>query len=171
MKKLVTLVLLAFITAPSNAQWEEQDVKFLLLKNFVSHIEWPEDFNPKEFKIGVYSSLDVYKQVSQMDIRPRHAGTETVSYYYLRSHDELIACNIIYVPEGNSHEIPKIKQKMVGYPVVIISEHPVGLDHGATINFIENDKGNIGYQVNEDDLHSSGVKFSYQILEGSTVAN
>jgi YfiR/HmsC-like len=171
MKKVTFIVLLAIMASPSFSQWEEQDIKFLLLKKFVTQIEWPSDFNRKEFKIGVYSSMGLYKKISQLDIRSYHVGERAISYYYLNSIEDLLPCNVIYVPQSSSKDIPSIKNKLAGLPILIISEQEGALEYGSMINFIERRDGNVSYEINESALASNGLKYSYKILEGSTVPN
>ena len=171
MKRFLFFVCLTLLTAPSYSQWEEQDIKFLLLKKFVTQIEWPAHFNKSEFKIGVYAGMGLYKKIAQLDIRPYHAGANTVSYYYLNSIENLIPCNIIYVPSEFTDEISVIKEQMQDYPVLIISEKEGALKEGSMINFIQNEEGKVAYEINEPALDQSGLSYSYKILEGSTILN
>ncbi len=169
MKRLVIFSCFLLLTAPTFSQWEEQDIKFLLLKKFVTQIEWPSNFNKKEFKLGVYGGMELYKQISQLDIRPYHAGTNTVSYYFLSSIENLLPCNIIYIPYDYTDEIPIIKSALEGEPILIISERSDALSKGSMINFIQAEDGNVAYEINEEALENSGLFFSYKILEGSTI--
>ncbi len=171
MKRIVTLISISLLTIPSYSQWEEQDIKFLLLKKFVTQIEWPSDFNQKEFKIGVFGSMGLYRQISQMDIRPYHAGTSTVSYYYINNIESLVACNIIYVPNEFTDELNVIQKNLEGHPILYITEKDGALEEGSMINFITRNDGNITYEINKAALKESKLYYSHKIVEGSTYAD
>lgn len=164
-KKLFSLWMLLTISIlgiVAKAQYERHEVAYLY--NFTNFIEWPQHEQAVKFVIGVLgknesitAELEKLAQIKKIQGKP----VQVVEFSNI---NEITTCQILFVPERFSSEIPRLMTRYEGRNLLIVSESPNGISRGAAISFlIRNDK--LNFRLSEENVAYYGLKVSSRLTE------
>jgi hypothetical protein len=132
---LLSLLLMAS-SAFSAEAYREEPVKAAFLYRFTGFVEWPpETQGASTFTVAVLGSKSVASELEkilhQQSIKNRPGRVKTIS-----SAKEVADAQMVYVGTEYRGDLRAFIQAIGATPVLIVTDHPKGLDHGATVNFM-----------------------------------
>jgi hypothetical protein len=128
--------------------------------NFIRYVKWPENNTNKDFVIGVYGESDVYKELSSISSN-RKIGSQNLVIRKIKTIDEAIHCQLIFIPSSKKNDIKDIAVKVGNKPILLISEASSSSD--CVIEFVyPNDK--LQFKVNEEKAKQQKLYLSQSLI-------
>jgi len=140
------------------------DYKFhsIYVYNFTKYIEWPQSAGT--FRIAILSSdpsvLDPFQKMAETKL----VGGNKIEVELARNVNNLADCNILFVPESESHAASKAIEKCKGKNTLVITEKSGLIESGSCINFVLVDN-RLKFEISKSAIESAGLKVSSQLLQ------
>lgn len=166
-KRLTLLVLLTvFLFAGSgavNAQQVDYKYHTVFMYNFTKYIKWPDASIGNEFVIGVLGSSPITDHLQKMARSKTVNGKPIV----IRTYEQpagIADCQMLFLPQGRSSELQKLRQQLGQQPVLIISEKEGLGKQGSHVNFVVNN-GRWNFELNEASTKIHQLKISGELAK------
>lgn len=168
---LLALVISAFMT-PNMAKAEDlspgpkqqglqeyEDQVSYIVSGIISYSRWPEGTRPSKACI-VGSTRYIKALLAQNDSNNTYAW----QYFQENNYSDLEGCEIIYIGSLNASEMDSLLLRIIGRPVLSITENDPHCDGGSLIclSLVET---RISFQVNLDAVARSGIRIHPQVLK------
>ena len=163
----IALVFGLFFSLFCSANWNLEDVEYLILKKVIRNMQWPNAHESGEFKIGIFGSKDAYNKANHLVIRPQHVNGKDVSFYFFEDLDKLITCQLVYVPINHHNQLQQIQKKYRDLPTLIVAESHNPHNLYADIILIPQESGAFSYKLNEANIDRKGLVYSSSLSEES----
>lgn len=140
------------------------DYKFhsIYVYNFTKYIEWPQ--NAGAFRIAILGSdatvLDSFQKMAET----KQVSGNKIEVEQARNINNLMDCNILFVPESESYAASKAIEKCKGKNTLVITEKNGLIDNGSCINFVLVDN-RLKFEISRSAIESAGLKVSSQLLQ------
>ncbi len=167
LRRRAVIGLLALLAAPVSGQVPEYEAKSEFLERFTRFIEWPAepvgDAAGSPFVIGVVGRdpfgtyLDVL--AASRPIKGKSVRVRRLSDF----NDVAGCCHLVFVSSSEESNLKRILARTVGRPVLTVGDTPGYAEHGVLINLYQ-DGGRIGFEVNEEAVRKSGLRFNSKLL-------
>jgi hypothetical protein len=144
-------------------QESEQSVKAAFVYNFTRFVTWPANAFASPTSPFVIAIVGADSTQGQLDAlaRGKQVGDRNLVVKHVDWSD-IDDCNVLFLPsEETAHasRLSKIKDR----PILIVSESPGMLGHGATINlYIEQDR--VLFEISRSAAKDTGLTFSSHLL-------
>jgi hypothetical protein len=127
-------------SAGAQERYREDAVKAAFLYRFTGYVEWPEAaLSKSHFTIAVLGSAEITRELERLlpgrtikDLPARVRRIERVR--------ELGDAQMLYVAASRLSEIRAIVSELGTKSVLVVTDHPRGLDAGGAVNFISLDR-------------------------------
>jgi hypothetical protein len=161
------LVLLVSLAAAAPAQVPEYEAKSEFLERFTRFIDWPADSSAETpgspFVIGVVGR-DPFGPYLDALAASRTIKGKSVRIKRLSGHGEVAGCcHLLFIAGSESAAVERIVGRTADRPVLTVGDTPGYAQAGVLINLYE-DKGRIGFEVNESAVRRSGLRFNSKLL-------
>jgi hypothetical protein len=165
--RAVLVFLLAIGATPLVAQVPEYEAKSEFLERFTRFIDWPAeaaDASPgAPFVIGVVGR-DPFGRYLDALASSRSIKGRPVQIRRLTGHAEVGACcQLLFIAGSEAAQLAQIVGRTAGKPVLTVGDTPGFAEKGVLINLYE-DRGRIGFEVNEAGVRTSGLRFNSKLL-------
>jgi hypothetical protein len=159
---LISLLLMTCSALSADA-YREEPVKAAFLYRFTGFVEWPSDTNTAStFIVAVLGSKGVAGELEkillQQSIKSRPARVRTIS-----SAREARGAHVIYVGPEYRGDLRGFIQQIGSTPILIVTDHPQGLDHGSIVNFMLVDR-RVRFEVSLAAANRAGLKINSGML-------
>jgi hypothetical protein len=144
--------------------YRAEAVKAAFLYRFTGFVEWPDQVlqSRPQFTIAVLDGKSVAKELSrllaQRAIKNMPARVVTV-VSPLQAGD----AQMVYVGPGFTGDLREVIDALAGKPVLIVTDHPRGLDVGGAVNFMLVDR-RVRFEVSLPAAQNAGIKVSSELL-------
>jgi hypothetical protein len=166
LRRAVLVFLLAIGASPLAAQVPEYEAKSEFLERFTRFIDWPAepDTPPTSpFVIGVVGR-DPFGRYLDALASSRTIKGRPVQVRRLSGHAEVGACcQLLFIAGSEAPQLAQIVGRTAGKPVLTVGDTPGFAEKGVLINLYE-DRGRIGFEVNEAGVRRSGLRFNSKLL-------
>lgn len=136
---LLLLIPLFCFSAVDGPQLDEKNtnaiIKSSYVYNFCKLVSWPDSKKDSNFIIGVLGDPDLYKQLISK-YSSKLIGNQPIEIVQLLGTEQMPELHVLFVSRNMVNVMPSIQTKMVKAHTLVISEHPDGIKHGATLNFV-----------------------------------
>jgi hypothetical protein len=164
--RLLALLLGVLATAgPVNAAqpYSEDAVKAAFIYRFTGFMEWPPDaLQAQQFTIAVLGSEPVARQLSkvlaQRPVKGLPARVVTVA-----SAQQARGAQLLYVGPEYAGDLRAVVEAVGPRPVLVVTDHPAGLDDGSAVNFVRVDR-KVRFEVSLPAAKRAGIKVSPGLL-------
>ena len=157
-KFLITVVLCICIFSTAKSASTPEQVKTLLVFNFMKFMEW--EGNDPTIKIAFIGKDEaLFKSFKEMTEK-RTVGGKKIILQKISDTNEVSKFHLVYLAESNSNELSKIKAS--SNTVVVTEKDGLG-EKGSFINLV-NVQGKLRFEINKDKFKTSSVKISNQLL-------
>lgn len=144
--------------------YREEAVKAAFLYRFTGYMEWPEAVlqTHSHFTIAVLEGKSVANELSRLlarrAIKNMPARVTTV-------HSPLQAgdAQMLYVGPGFAGDLREVTDALASKHVLIVTDHPRGLDVGGAVNFMRVDR-RVRFEVSLTAAQSAGIRVSAELL-------
>jgi len=169
-KKIGLILFFVFISNLFYAQYNEYEVKAVMIGKFTLFIDWPEQSlkNSKEFNICLYGNREltlifkrIYKSKKIKNLPVKITNISSVN-------KNIEKCNLLYIKNYKKKRVFRILKRLKGKPVFIVSDNKSLTSKGAHIGFylFEN---KIRFKINYKSIKESKIFVSYLLLRAGEV--
>jgi len=163
MKKfLLSVFVLLMFAKFSNAQVDVSQAKASFIYNFTKFFDWPQTEKSGDFIIGVFGSRELFNHLEKVTNGKKNV-TQNIIVKYFNTKNDITKCHVIFVDALKSDYISNIHES-TGVHCLIISDSYLGIEKGATIQFItEDDK--LKYAFSGGNALKHGLKYHSKVAE------
>jgi hypothetical protein len=170
MKKLIKYIvgfvffLMLFIGKTEQAFSQDVDYKSytLFLYNFMKYIEWPDKSG--DFVIGVVGDSKVTTELMFL-AEKKKVGARNIVVKTISTADDVLLCNMIYVPSAKTSMLKPIMEKIKGKPILVVGEREGLARKGAGISFMVDDDDVLKFDINKSVLDSQSLKIANLLMQ------
>jgi hypothetical protein len=180
MKKILSniAVILSFISviifhvAPLHSlEGTEYQIKAAMMINFIQFVQWPND-DPDQstdfLTIGIFGA-DNFGSILD-SLKGRIVNGKQLKLLRLNSTKELRQCQVVFVPESESHHTDEILAAVNGFPVLTIGETDRFIQLGGIIRFFI-EQNHVRFEINKTAANHSKLKISAKLMEIARVVD
>ncbi|MCU0430460.1 MAG: YfiR family protein [Cytophagaceae bacterium] len=135
----------------------------IFIYKFTQYIEWPDKASGGEFVIAVVGSSPIQAELEGL-AATKKVGAKNIVVKKLTPSSDFSTCHIIFLAEGQSSHLSSIAGKVVGKPILFISEVTNGAKKGAGINLIIVDD-KMKFEMNKGSVEKQGLKVSGDLVK------
>ena len=158
------MVVIAIVGAPfaQSAQFTVEAVKAAYLFRFAQYVEWPSLAADSPFVIAISGAEDVAVHLERLLPGMSVNGHRVVVRRLTRA-QELDGVHILYIGAKAFSRTRALRTQAIDRPILVVTDHELGLDGGGIINFIEVDS-NLRFEISLIAADRSGLKINTQLL-------
>jgi len=141
----------------------EDELKSVIVKNFLRYSTWPESALPAgPITIGVIGRPS-FAQVLHGLLNGKPINGRLVQTVELKPGSDARQCQLLYVATDKSSEIKQILASVRSTRTLAIGETDKFLEYGGAVNLLLLD-GHMGFEVSLDALDRTGIEISSKLL-------
>lgn len=159
-RKLLLLFMAGLIALSSFAQGNEYDVKAMFILNFIKYVEWPKE-NSKEIRVAIAGNSEIVPSLQALVKMKQASGNKTIKVFSI-DETEVVDCEILFVPSGNSSSLQAIARAYAGKGVLIVTETQRNTSKGGAINLLTIDN-KIRFEIYQSHARNAGIKISSRL--------
>lgn len=151
--------------AQPNSPSEESQVKAAFLYKFAGYVEWPDGFlgsAQTPLTIGVLGADAIADELTNI-VQGRKSQSRSIAVRRFKAGDPLEETAILFVGKGDAARLKPMKDTLQARPILVVTEEPTGLAHGAMINFLLVDR-HVRFEVSLEPVEKSGLRLSSRLL-------
>jgi hypothetical protein len=158
---------LAFLATGPGAQSAEQysdpAVKAAFLYRFTAYVQWPEEaLERPTFTFAVLGAPPVAEALEAVlaarTIHDLPAAVRVVNHV-----GEVGDAQLLFIGAAWGGDLARITAALAGRPVLVVCEHPRGLDEGGTVNFVRVQR-RLRFEVSLSRAQRAGLRISSDLL-------
>ena len=144
--------------------YREEAVKAAFLHRFTGYMEWPDQAlqSRSQFTIAVLEGKSVAKELSRLLAR-REIKDMPARVTMVDSPMQAGDAQMLYVGPGFSGDLRAVIAALDRKPVLIVTDHPRGLDVGGAVNFVRVDR-RVRFEVSLTAAQNAGIRVSSELL-------
>lgn len=162
MKKLSALLLVLLLPAlllPGRALSSEDELKVLVVYNFLKFVDWPQ--GKTSLNVGVLGADPMGRSLTS--INGRKVEDRNVSVRSSRDLKEARTVDCLYIGPSKSGELDQILGSLGKSPVLTVSDIPGFAERGGALGLFR-DADHIRFSANLKTVRNSGLKVSSRLL-------
>lgn len=160
----VVLLLLAVCSATLVlAAYRDEAVKAAFLYRFTGYVDWPPaTLRTGQFNVSVLGAPEVALELSRLFLKypVKNLPARVRS---IESPDQALDSHMLYVGPEYAGSVPDVVATVGQRPILIVTDHPTGLDDGSAVNFMLVDR-RVRFEVSLAATNKAGLKVSSQLL-------
>lgn len=162
---IVVLVAMFFTSLSIHAQTLNYKMASMYVYNFTKYIDWPATDRSTDFVIGVYGSTPLTAELNK-SVAGKHVGYRIITVQVFKTMNEVVGCQILFVPLSESGNIKKISDLIKGKPILLVCEKEGLCKKGAGISIYldEDDDYKTKFEMNKSSIELNGLTISQTLL-------
>ena len=149
-----------------DSEYSEVSVKAAYLVHFLGYVEWANAKPQADaLTIGVLGDRDVAAELQRI-LPGRSVAGRSLRVRELAAADDFSGVNILYVGPSQSANLSAHAAKARQQQVLLVSDTELGLEKGATINFVNKDR-RIRFEISLRAAEETGIKLSSRLLSAA----
>jgi hypothetical protein len=157
----------SFLAASLPAQVPEYEAKSEFLERFTRFIEWPSEAFTEDpgapFVIGVLGRDPFGAYLDTLAASRPIKGRKVVVRRLAGSAESGACCHVLFISSSEVARVAQIVERTAGKPVLTVGDTSGYAEKGVLINLYE-DRGRIGFEVNEPAVRRSGLRFNSKLM-------
>ncbi|QQS52261.1 MAG: YfiR family protein [Bacteroidota bacterium] len=163
MKKIFLILSLAMAVQYSAHSQEEKYIG-LFVYNFTKYFDWPASAKTGDFKIQVLGHKSIYDELLKLTTN-KMVGTQKIVCEYIETPDLINpSANILFLGHWHVKHLDAAKAKIVGKPILLLTEYEGLLNKGSMINFIVRD-GTIKFEMSKGNASRVGLQTDVRLTQ------
>jgi len=142
----------------------EYQVKAAFLYNFAQFVEWPPTVGP-DIVLCTYGDDPFGGDLDSVKGQP--VGNRSMQLQRRVPTHGVDRCQILYVSRGAVEELPALRARLAGKPMLIVTDVADGIGKGATLNMTVT-QGRVTFEANRRAARESGIDLSSRLLRLAT---
>jgi hypothetical protein len=160
---LILTFILTGVAGTAHAQTSShQELQAAYIFNFAKYVRWPAMAQADTFVIGVHGGQEIMKFLEKAFLGKRIGGRST-GLKMITTPDDMLSCNIIYVPESGSRNLKDLITTTKGKSILIVTEEDL-IRKGAPISFVIVEE-RLKFKLNKRTLMEAGLTASEGLLK------
>ncbi len=156
---LLLVLLLPALLLPGRALSSEDELKVLVVYNFLKFVDWPA--SQKSLTLGTLGTDPLGRSLSSLN--GRKVGDRVISVKQSRNLGEARAVNCLYIGPSKLGELDSILTAVGKSPVLTVSDIPGFAERGGALGLFR-DADHIRFAANLKAVRNSGLKVSSRLL-------
>jgi hypothetical protein len=142
----------------------DDEVKAAFILRFTEFIEWPDRPGTQRdpWLICVLGDHPIAPLLARMTTDYTVKGRK-IEVRLLERVEDTAACQVVYVPDYSSAQMPAVRQVLLDRPVLVVTNGPGLAQAGAAINLFRDDE-RLRFEINPATLEGAGLKASSRLL-------
>jgi hypothetical protein len=168
---LLIIVAILIPGAPARSlEGMEYQIKAAMMINFIQFVDWPDAAGQAEefLTIGIFGEDKFGDTLNS--IEGRIVSGRRLKLRRLNTIHELKQCQIVFIPESESHRTNEILKFLNGAPVLTIGESDQFTRMGGIIRFYL-DRNHVRFEINKTAASHSKLKLSAKLMEVARVVD
>ena len=166
-RTLILLTIVALVSAKSFAQDNYKNYTYFLY-TIAKNVQWPAEQSTGDFTIGVYGDTDLTPHLQSMASTKKISG-RNIKIVKFNTISEIKGVNMLFVPENKSNELHQFVNKTTNASTLVVTEKPGMGKRGSGVNFVTNNTGKLGFELNTAALKSANLKISSDLVRFAEV--
>ena len=161
---LFSTLLLTFCTAAVSAQLKlsSEEIKAAYIFNFIQYVQWQNEGNINEFRMGFYGDKKSYWQaLKSMD--GRKVRKKPIHINRLTSLNNTAGLRILVLGKSRSKDLSIITKQLLGKEILLITDNSQDKKN-TMLNFIYPDDNHLSFELNRFNIAYEKIKISPEIL-------
>jgi hypothetical protein len=164
----MTKLLLAFLSfimlSVSTFAQDKEKYETIFIYNFTKYINWPEDYIPGKFVIGVLGDGMIVESLESMaKSKKKTSKGDPIEIVKYKSVEEIGPCHILFVPESSIKNMSEVVAQTASQSILLIADTPGMAGKGAVINFVLKD-GKLKFELNEENAATRNLSIASQLV-------
>lgn len=130
---------------------------------FAKHITFPQNKDNHNYRIGVMGSSDMLRETRHMSLSKVVNG-RTIDVRPVKDMSEAADMHLLFVGRDNKADLSAIINYCKVHNILLVTEMPHTFEKGATIQFFEDDSGNIKFKINTSTCGESHLRVHKTLL-------
>ena len=130
--------------------------------NFIKYTNWPVLEN--NFTIVVYGNSPITDELNKLASLKKTPGGKSITVIQTQDINTITGCQMLYVTEGLSKEMPHIINFIRDKSILIIGQRDGLVKKGAGINFFTQDDDRLGFTISLKNLEARKIKIAGELL-------
>lgn len=155
------------------AQSNEYILKAVALEKIAMFITWPGEtdktIHSQDFVIAVLANKK-FGNILEDIYRDKKIKDKPVSIIQITTIDELIQCDILFIPSIKTNELQHVLDGLKEKPILTISDTEGFAESGCFINFYEFEN-KLRFEINQKAMLNTGFSIDFRLLRVSKVIN
>ena len=163
----------ALLTQSVHGETDEDTMKAVAIEKILRFLTWPSEHELSnatgDFVIGVLGNEPFQKRLET--VYAEHTiKKKQVIINRIKKMDDIAGCHLLYIPNSEAKNLPKILEQAKKYKALTISDTDGFGKKGVHINlYIENNK--LRFEINERDLKEAGITIDPLLLRAARNVN
>ena len=151
----------------------EYQVKAVFLEQFTRFVEWPESSAVADttlpFVLGVIGD-NPFGALLESVYEQRRIKKKPVELRYITDLDEIPQCHLLFIAGSAADRLPEILARTADLPILTVADSEGFAQRSVLINLYLSGE-TVKFEINEKAVRSSGLAFSYLLLNLARVVN
>ncbi|MGK7389753.1 MAG: YfiR family protein [Candidatus Cyclobacteriaceae bacterium M2_1C_046] len=161
-KNIFFVLAFFFLLSPQNeVKAQNYQLHAVFINSFIKYVKWPDEHSSGDFKIGIVGDSPIVDHLKKLaDVKKINGRNIVVETY--PSAEQAKNVHILYLPESQAVNLPKVLGKFGTSPTMVITEKDGLGSQGSNINFIIRN-GRLAFELNLAAMEKSNLKVSQEL--------
>lgn len=153
----------------ANAQSRDYRSQVIFIYNFIKYVNWP--VNEDHFVIGVVGDSPITEELNRLASIKKTPDGKPITIKAIQDLRTVMICNIIYISDAHSKDLPQIVSIIKADPTLIVAERDGLVKKGAEISFFTQDDDKLGFSISRKKLENKKLMVSGELLRLAELAD
>ncbi|HEY8937266.1 MAG TPA: YfiR family protein [Cyclobacteriaceae bacterium] len=160
---------LCFVHSSGKAQSVDYKAQVLFMYNFIKYTNWP--VVESSFTIVVLGDSPITTELNKLASIKKTPDGKSITVLQTQDVNAITGCQMLYVTEGLSKEMPQIINFIKDKSVLIVGQRDGLVKKGAGINFFTQDDDRLGFTISLKNVEARKIKVAGELLRLAELAD
>jgi len=159
---ILTLILLTKANKSYAQKFSKHEIKAAFVHNFIRFVAWPSE--KKTLILGIVGRNE-FTPILVSKLSNQKIGGITLKVIHYSNDQNYSNSDILFVANDPTIDYIKILSEIKEKPILSIGEADSFCAEGGIINFIEGNKGNYQFEINQSSAQKKEIQISSKLLK------
>jgi len=165
----IFFICLCFVHSSGKAQSVDYKAQVLFMYNFIKYTNWP--VVESSFTIVVLGDSPITTELNKLASIKKTPDGKSITVLQTQDVNAITGCQMLYVTEGLSKEMPQIINFIKDKSVLIVGQRDGLVKKGAGINFFTQDDDRLGFTISLKNVEARKIKVAGELLRLAELAD
>ncbi|HTJ50939.1 MAG TPA: YfiR family protein [Cyclobacteriaceae bacterium] len=165
----IFFIYMCFVPSSGKAQSVDYKAQVLFMYNFIKYANWPVVEN--NFTIVVLGNSPITTELNKLASIKKTPEGKSITVLQTLDVNTITGCQMLYVTEGLSKEMPQIMNFIKDKSILIIGQRDGLVKKGAGINFFTQDDDRLGFTISLKNVEARKIKIAGELLRLAEVTD
>ena len=167
LKGILFLLGILFVGVHTASSQNNYFIYTVFINKIANYVEWPPEYKTGDFIIGVLGKTEATDQLKLLAMKKDIAGRK-IKIAEFSSIGDITKCNMLFLPEHLSGQLPDVIKKLKGTSTMMITEKEGLALKGSCVNFVTV-QGKPAFELNSHAMDEAGLKASKELTKYAIV--